>query len=238
MARTVQAELERALGRVAAHDVRTTCAGRTDAGVHAYGQVVHFDSTSDRSVRSWIFGANSNLPRDVSVTWAAPVESTFHARFSARSRHYQYLILNRSVRSALFRGRMTWECRWLDEWAMQAAADYLLGEHDFSAFRALSCQAKSPVRTVYRLEVRRCGEILLIDVVANAFLHHMVRNIAGVLMAVGVGKKDPKWAYEVLASRDRTCGGITAPADGLYLLGVEYPGHFGIPRVSPTGGLW
>ncbi|MGC1954161.1 MAG: tRNA pseudouridine(38-40) synthase TruA [Gammaproteobacteria bacterium] len=237
-ARTVQAELEQALSQVAAHGIRTTCAGRTDAGVHAHGQVVHFDSTSVRTVRSWIFGANSNLPRDVSVTWAGPVERTFHARFSARSRHYQYIILNRFVRSALLRGRVTWECRRLEESVMQAAAGYLLGEHDFSAYRSLACQAKNPVRTIYRLDVRRYGEVVLIDVVANGFLHHMVRNIAGVLMAVGMGKHEPRWAYEVMASRDRTRGGITAPPDGLCLLGVDYPPHFGIPRVSPPGGLW
>lgn len=236
--RTVQAELEQALSRVAAHRIRTTCAGRTDAGVHAHGQVVHFDSTSTRSARSWVFGANANLPRDVSATWAGSVESTFHARFSARSRHYQYIILNRSVRTALLRGRVTWACQRLDESAMQAAADYLLGEHDFSAYRALACQARNPVRTIYRLDVRRYGEVLLIDVVANGFLHHMVRNIVGVLMAVGMGKNEPKWANEVMESRDRTRGGITASPEGLYLLGVDYPLHFGIPRVLPAGGLW
>jgi tRNA pseudouridine38-40 synthase len=230
--RTVQGEIERALARVAAQPIHTICAGRTDAGVHAHGQVVHFDTASVRSERAWILGTNSNLPRDVSVTWARSVERTFHARFSARSRHYQYLILNRSVRPALWQGRVTWECRWLDESAMQAAGDYLLGEHDFSAYRAFACQARNPVRRIHRLEVRRNAEWLSIDVVANGFLHHMVRNIAGVLMAVGMGKNPPQWAREVMESRDRTRGGITAPPDGLYLVGVDYPPHFGIARLS------
>ncbi len=237
-ARTVQAELEEALGRVAAHAIGTTCAGRTDAGVHAYGQVAHFDSRSNRTARSWVFGANANLPRDITVTWAGSVESAFHARFSAKSRHYQYVILNRPIRTALLRGRVTWECQRLDESTMQAAADYLLGEHDFSAYRARACQARNPVRTIYRLDVRRHGEVLLIDVVANGFLHHMVRNIVGMLMAVGKGKNRPAWALEVMESRDRTRAAITAPSDGLYLLGVDYPAHFGIPRVMPAGGLW
>ena len=237
-ARTVQAKLEHALGRVAAHGIHTTCAGRTDAGVHAHGQVVHFDSTSLRTARSWVLGANANLPRDISVTWAGTVDSAFHARFSARSRHYQYIILNRPVRSALLRGRVTWASQRLDESSMQGAAEYLLGEHDFTAYRAVACQARNPVRTIYRLDVCRYGEILLVDVVANGFLHHMVRNIVGVLMAVGIGKKEPDWAREVMESRDRTRGGITAPPDGLYLLGVDYPVHYGIPRVLAPGGLW
>ncbi len=237
-ARTVQAELDEALGRVAAHAISTTCAGRTDAGVHAHGQVAHFDSRSNRTARSWVFGANANLPRDITVTWAGSVESAFHARFSAKSRHYQYVILNRPIRTALLRGRVTWECQRLDESTMQAAADYLLGEHDFSAYRARACQARNPVRTIYRLDVRRHGEVLLIDVVANGFLHHMVRNIVGMLMAVGKGKNRPAWALEVMESRDRTRAAITAPPDGLYLLGVDYPAHFGIPRVMLAGGLW
>lgn len=237
-AQTIQAHLERALSRVADHPVKTVCAGRTDAGVHAYGQVVHFDTQSHRTMRSWVFGANTHLPYTVRVTWACPVPDTFHARFSARNRHYRYVVFNRPVRPAVLSGCVAWECRKLDEGRMQAAAVHLLGEHDFTSYRALACQARHSVRTVYRLDIERRGEILFIDVVANAFLHHMVRNIAGVLLAVGVGKKDPDWAREVLEARDRTQGGVTAEPSGLYLMGVDYPPQFGIPRVSPPSGLW
>lgn len=237
-ARTIQAELEQALSRVADRRVDVICAGRTDAGVHAYGQVVHFDTESRRPMHSWVFGANANLPRDVAVTWAGIVDSSFHARFSARGRQYRYVIYNRAVRPAVLRGRVAWECRRLDESRMQTAADYLLGEHDFSAYRALTCQAQNPVRTIQRLEVHRRGELVFIEVVANGFLHHMVRNIVGVLTAIGIGKREPVWAQEVLETRDRTQGGATAVPDGLYLVGVDYPQHFGIPRVSPPGALW
>ena len=232
-AATVQATVEVALSRVANHPVKTVCAGRTDAGVHALGQILHFDTTARRSLRSWVFGANANLPYSVSVAWARFVPDDFHARFSARSRHYRYIIFNRPIRPALFAGRVTWECRPLNAHNMACAAGYLVGEHDFSAYRALSCQARNPVRRVHQLNVSRHEESLVtIDIVANAFLQHMVRNIAGVLMAVGTGKQAPEWAREVLEARDRTRGGITARPDGLYLMNVAYPARFSLPSVS------
>jgi len=237
-ARTVQLVVTKALSRVADHPLHVVCAGRTDAGVHAWGQVIHFESHASRGMRAWVFGGNANLPDDVSVTWARPAPDDFDARFSARSRHYRYAIFNRPARAAVLKGRVAWECRPLDvEW-MQAGADYLLGEHDFSSYRALSCQAKSPVRQVYRLDVHRQGLMIYIDVVANAFLHHMVRNIAGVLMAIGMGKRPVGWSEEVLLARDRTRGGVTAPPDGLYLVGVGYPEWFQLPRVSPPALVW
>ncbi len=228
--RTAQDCLEQALSRVADGPVRTVCAGRTDSGVHARGQVVHFDTTARRDMRSWVFGANANLPRDMSVLWAVPVDAEFHARFSARRRWYRYVIFNRPVRPAIGRRCVTWECRPLDAERMQEAAQHLVGQHDFSSYRALACQARSPVRTVHELRVAREDAWVGIDVSANAFLHHMVRNIAGVLMAVGMGKHPPDWAREILEARDRTRGGVTAPPDGLYLMGVEYPPGFGLPH--------
>ncbi len=233
-ARSVQADIEAALSRVADHPVQTACAGRTDAGVHATWQVVHFDSHAERSERSWVLGVNSNLPGDVRLLSIKPVADEFHARFSAQARRYRYVILSRPVASALLRQRVTWTHQSLDEARVSAAAAYLLGEHDFSSFRAVACQAKSPVRTVYRLDVTRSGDYLYLDVEANAFLHHMVRNIAGVLMAVGRGERDPDWVGDVLDKRDRSQGGVTAPAAGLYLVGVRYPLKHGI---APLGAL-
>jgi len=235
--RTVQACVEQALTRVADHPVSVITAGRTDAGVHAAGQVIHFDSPATRSARSWVFGANTHLPADVSVTWAQPVSDAFHARFSATARYYHYLIFNRAVRPGLLHGRVSWCYRPLDAARMAQAAHYLLGEHDFSAYRALSCQAKHAVRTIRRLEVTRHGELVVLDIVANAFLQHMVRNIAGVLMTIGAGEREPAWAREVLETRDRTLGGVTAPPHGLTLMGVEYPDEFGLPRLPPLSML-
>lgn len=230
--RTVQACVEQALGRVADHPVQVVCAGRTDAGVHATGQVIHFDTEAARSDRSWVLGANTHLPGDVCLTWARPVPEDFHARFSARARRYRYVILDRWVRPALLRGRATW-CHYpLDVERMQMATRHLLGEHDFSTFRALGCQAKSPVRTIHEIAVTREGEFVYLDVRANAFLHHMVRNIAGVLLAVGKGEQAPDWVPELLAHRDRTKGGVTAPPDGLYFVQVYYESQFDVP----TGG--
>ncbi len=221
--RTVQGVVEKALSRVADHFVRITTAGRTDTGVHASGQVIHFDSEAERSERSWVYGANANLPADVCLAWVRPVSDEFHARFSALSRSYRYVIFNRPVRSALSVQERTWVYRPLDVERMQQGANYLLGEHDFNAYRAVACQAHSPVRTIHRLEVSRHGEEVYIDVRANAFLHHMVRNIAGVLIAIGSGLQEPEWAGEVLERRDRTQGGVTAPPEGLTLIAVEYP---------------
>lgn len=227
-ARSVQENVETALSSVAAHPVSVSCAGRTDAGVHATWQVIHFDTVAVRSERSWLLGANANLPKDVCITRVQPVAGDFHARFSAQARSYRYVILNSDVPSALLRRRVTWERRPLDVARMQAGARHLVGEHDFSSFRAVACQAKSPVRSVHRLALTSSGRLLYLDVQANAFLHHMVRNIAGVLISVGRGEQPADWVAEVLAHRDRTRGGITAPADGLYLVGVRYPPEYGM----------
>lgn len=231
----VQSLVERAITQVADHPVETICAGRTDAGVHAFAQVVHFDSNARRSERGWLLGINSNLPDNINVSWAAAVNEEFHARFSAASRTYRYLVLNRLARSALMRNRAWWVHEPLDVASMQTAADFLLGEHDFSAFRAAGCQAASPVRTLFRLQVRRFGDLIAITVVANAFLQHMVRNLSGMLVMIGRGDADVDWARSVLESRDRTAGGIAAPAHGLTLVDVEYPARFQIPRGVDPG---
>ena len=231
---TVQAAVEAALGSVAAQPVRVVCAGRTDTGVHAVGQVVHFDTTAVRAPRNWVLGANVNLPPEVAVSWALQTADDFHARFSAQSRSYRYLILNRATRSSLLAGRATWEHRPLDVPAMHRAGQALVGTHDFSSYRALGCQAKSPVRTLHSLAVHRHGELIDLRVHANAFLHHMIRNIAGVLLAIGRGERPVEWAAEVLDRRDRTLGGVTAPPDGLYFERVWYPEHFAIPAPPPV----
>ena len=228
-ARTVQTVLEQALARVADQPVRLVCAGRTDAGVHGVSQVAHFDASAVRSARSWVLGGNAHLPMDLSLSWAREVPDDFHARFSALARRYRYLILNQPHRSALWRGRATWCYRSLDAERMNQAGQALVGEHDFSAFRAAACQARHPIREIHELTVRRRGDGLVLEVEANAFLHHMVRNIAGVLMAIGTGDRPVKWAREVLEQRDRTRAGVTAPAEGLYLLAVRYPERFGLP---------
>ncbi|MEN8761334.1 MAG: tRNA pseudouridine(38-40) synthase TruA [Thiogranum sp.] len=233
-ARSVQADVEAALSKVADHEVRVVCAGRTDSGVHACWQIIHFDTGAERSERSWLLGTNANLPDDAGLLWAREVDEDFHARFSAQTRRYRYVIFNREVPSVLLHRRATWVHQVLDVSRMQEAAHYLLGEHDFSSFRALACQAKSPVRTIYRLDIKRSGAYLYLDVEANAFLHHMVRNIAGALLAVGRGVQNSHWIRDVLDKRDRTQGGVTAPASGLYLVGVRYADRFGI---EPLGAV-
>ena len=227
--RTVQQVTEKALSLVAAHAVSLTCAGRTDAGVHARGQVAHFDTSAVRTLRSWILGANSELPCDVSLCWARPVPPHFHARYSAEARTYRYLIVNRLARPALLASRAAWIHRPLDHTLMAQAALALRGEHDFSAFRAAECQAKSPVRRMERLSVERHGDFLVIEATANAFLHHMMRNIAGLLIAIGKAEAPVGWAQEVLAGRDRAKNAATAPAQGLYLHAVRYPAAFALP---------
>jgi tRNA pseudouridine38-40 synthase len=227
--RTVQACLETAIAKVADHSLDVVCAGRTDAGVHASGQVAHFDSDARRDLRGWLLGINSSLPADMAANWVKGVPDEFHARHRAYARQYRYNILNRLTRPALMRTQMTWIHHPLDEERMRVAAKSLLGEHDFSAFRAVECQARSPVRCVYRLDVRRDNEVVLIDIVANGFLHHMVRNIAGVLIAIGAGKQDPDWAQQVLAGRDRTLGGVTAAPQGLCFMAALYPAEYSIP---------
>ncbi|MGA9854769.1 MAG: tRNA pseudouridine(38-40) synthase TruA [Gammaproteobacteria bacterium] len=234
--RTVQDALEAAIAKVADHPVDVVCAGRTDAGVHALCQVTHFDVEARRDLRGWLLGINSNLPADVAANWIKDVPREFHARYQARARQYRYSIVNRPTRPAVMRSQTTWVRHALDDERMCAAAKFLLGEHDFSAFRSVECQARSPVRRVMHLDVRRVGEIVRIDVVADGFLHHMVRNIVGVLIDVGTGKQSPEWAQRVLQGRDRTRGGVTAPPQGLCFMAVLYPIAYDLP--VPEGSLF
>ncbi len=222
-ASSIQASVEAAVSAVADESAEVTCAGRTDAGVHASGQVAHFDTTALRSDRGWLLGTNSNLPDDINICWACRVDEAFHARFSATARSYRYVILNRLVRSALSRHRAWWIHRPLDAGAMHSAAQSLLGHHDFSAFRAAGCQASTPWREVRSISVRREGDWLRLDVTANAFLQHMVRNITGALVSIGTGERPVDWAQTVLASRDRKAAGVAAPPHGLTLVRVTYP---------------
>jgi tRNA pseudouridine38-40 synthase len=233
--RTVQGEMEKALSEVAAEKISLICAGRTDAGVHAREQVAHFDTQAVRSMRAWTLGANNSLPDDVSVTWAMPVPGHFHARYSAEARTYRYFIFNRWVRSALVGTRGALVFKPLDHERMAAAASVLVGHHDFSALRSAECRSRSPVRRLTQLAVQRDGDWVTIEATANAFLHHMMRNIAGLLISVGRGDHPPEWAREVLEGRDRALGGATAPADGLYLWQVTYPAVFRLP--ASGGGV-
>jgi len=227
--RTVEASLAEAISLVADHPVELVCGGRTDAGVHAAGQVVHFDASAQRSARAWVLGTNGHLDRSLSVSWAHPVADFFHARFSATRRHYRYTIFNRSARSALHAGRSLWVQAPLEVARMQEGGRALLGEHDFSAFRAAECQSKSPIRRVDHLEVSREGELVHIDVAANAFLHHMVRNIAGLLIEVGRGARSPADVKTLLEGRDRRRNAPTANPEGLCLRRIDYPAAFGLP---------
>ncbi len=235
---TVQGVVQLALARVANHPVEVICAGRTDAGVHATGQVIHFDTPAMRPQRGWLLGTNSHLPSSVAIRWVTIVDEAFHARFKAQRRRYRYIILNRQTRPALLHGRVTWERRRIDVGLMQQAATALIGTHDFTSYRAVACQARDPVRTLTRLTVERRGDFVLLEVEANGFLHHMVRNLTGVLLAIGAGERPVVWAAEVLAARDRTAGGVTAPPHGLYLSGVEYPDQFQLPVLSNDAMLW
>ena len=235
---SVQSVIESALGGVADERVSVVCAGRTDAGVHARWQVAHFDTHAQRSTRGWTLGANTELPRDVSIAWCRPVPSHFHARYSAEARTYRYVILNRTARSALAEKRAAYVHRPLDADSMSAAAAALCGEHDFSAFRSSECQARSPVRRMEQITVARRGDWVIIDATANAFLHHMVRNIAGLLIAVGRGDAPPAWAREVLESRDRRVGAATAPAEGLYFWAVRYSPAFDLPDPGSDDPFW
>ncbi|MGN6328382.1 MAG: tRNA pseudouridine(38-40) synthase TruA [Rhodanobacter sp.] len=226
---SVQGQLEQALSRVADHPVDVSCAGRTDAGVHGRCQVVHFDTPAQRDMRGWVLGSCSNLPDSVAVLWAQPVADDFHARYAARSRRYRYRILNRPVRAALEARYVTWERLPLDAARMHQAAQALLGLHDFSAFRALSCQAKHPRRTVLSVDVRRDGEYVTLEIEANGFLHHMVRNIVGSLLLVGRGERPVEWMAELLAGCDRQVAGPTGPASGLTFIGPRYEARWGLP---------
>lgn len=229
-AQTVQDTLEAGLAAIATTPVRVHCAGRTDAGVHGFGQVIHFDAPVARSPKAWVMGVNTALPASVRVHWARPVPPSFHARFSALSRRYRYLIANTPVRPALGAGQLGWQRRPLDHRLMHAEAQCLLGEQDFSAFRAASCQSRTPMRNVHQIAVSRRDELVIVDITANAFLHHMVRNIVGSLIAVGSGRKGPGWMAQLLAGRDRNAAADTAPAQGLYLVHVAYPDEFDLPQ--------
>lgn len=219
---SVQDAVEVALTTIADATTRVVCAGRTDAGVHALAQVVHFDTQASRPDGAWVRGVNAHLPPSISVRWVQAVADDFHARFSARGRHYRYLLLNRPQRPGLQAGRVGWYHRPLDEGAMIQAATLLLGEHDFSAFRSAECQAKSPVKELREARIARHGEMLVLDFAANAFLHHMVRNIVGALVYVGKGTHPPQWMAELLAGRDRRHAAPTFAASGLYFAGVDY----------------
>lgn len=232
---TVQSELERALSTVAGGEaIRLSCAGRTDAGVHACEQVLNFTTPVFRKPAGWVLGANRYLPRDISVVWACEVPEGFHARFSAMRRRYRYVIYSDPIRPALLGDGVTWTHRQLDVEQMNRAAELLLGTHDFSSFRDSDCQAKSPVKTLDGIRLSRFGRFIVLDIRASAFLHHMVRNIAGTLMKIGAGDKPVEWMADVLAARQRTVAGATAPAYGLYMVHVEYPEEFRLPR-RPLG---
>ena len=229
---TVQDVLEKALAAIAAQPVRVACAGRTDAGVHALGQVVHFDTDVERPLSAWVRGVNAHLPPQVAVCWAREVGVDFHARFSAHGRAYRYLLLNRPVRPGLLDRRVGWYHRPLDIDAMKTAAASLLGEHDFSAFRAAECQAKSPIKQLQRADISRQDDLVVFDFRANAFLHHMVRNLVGSLVHVGSGKHSPAWLIDILAGRDRRRAAPTFSAAGLYFSGVEYDPIWQLPVAS------
>jgi tRNA pseudouridine38-40 synthase len=234
---TVQETLEKALSEVADHPVSLTCAGRTDAGVHATGQVVHFDYRFSRPELAWVRGGNSILPPEVAIRWARHVDTDFHARFSATARRYRYVIYNHPVKPAILSGMVSHYHTPLDTQRMHEAGQALLGEQDFSSYRGAACQSKTPMRNVIALNVVRQGELVFIEIEANAFLLHMVRNIVGVLIEIGEGKQPVSWAGELLELHDRTRGGITAAPDGLYLAGVRYPASFDLPH-SPEGPVF
>jgi len=230
--RSVQSAVEEALARVADHPLGVHCAGRTDTGVHAREQVIHFESTAQRSTRAWVLGCNRWLPHSISMLWAREVPTDFHARFSARARSYRYHILNRGVRPALQDQRVAWVPQALDVAQMARAVRCLLGEHDFSAFRASGCQSREPVRNISHVEILQSEKCITLDITANGFLHHMVRNIAGTLIEVGRARRAPGWVAEVLASRDRRQAGATAPAGGLYFHHVDYPDSYALPQLA------
>lgn len=229
--KTVQEELQRALSTVACDPVSLVCAGRTDAGVHATSQVIHFDTAAVRPSKAWVQGVNTTMARDVRVRWAGEMPGQFHARFSARARSYRYLISDQAVSPGLLRDQLTWSKFPLDVPRMQTAAQSLIGEHDFSSFRAAQCQAKNPVREIQRIQFFHLhGGLIVMEIRANAFLHHMVRNIVGALMAIGSGQKPVAWINDVLLACDRSAAGVTAPAAGLYFVAAHYPEEFAIPN--------
>ncbi|MDR3410716.1 MAG: tRNA pseudouridine(38-40) synthase TruA [Formivibrio sp.] len=235
---TVQAVLEQALAKMAGHPIRVNAAGRTDTGVHGALQVAHFDTAAQRPLTAWVRGVNSFLPSGIAVLWAKEVPDIFHARFSATARHYRYLLLNHPVRPALLAGRIGWIHQELDLSAMRQAALLLMGEHDFSSFRAAECQANTPIKTLTRMEINSDGHLIQCDFSANAFLHHMVRNIMGALLHVAKGNESPQWITRLLAAQDRSVAPPTFMPDGLYLAGVSYPAEFELPSMpAPRHGV-
>lgn len=226
---TVQGTLEDALAKVANEPIHLFCAGRTDADVHATGQVVHFDTKAKRHIDAWIWGTNSHLPPTIVVRWAKAVDYSFHARFTATARRYRYVIFNHPIRPAILSHRATWHYYTLDIERMRKAAQYLLGEQNFNSFRSSQCNSKSPMRKVIDFTIERRGDFVFFEIEANAFLHHMVRNIAGVLLKIGAGVKEPEWMQEVLEAKSRRAAAETAPADGLYLTRVYYPEAYTFP---------
>ena len=234
----VQDALEAAIGQIAGHPVGVTAAGRTDAGVHAVSQVVHFDTDVERPLTAWVRGVNSHLPPQVAVLWACPVPADFHARFAATARHYTYLLQNRPERPGLSAGRVGWYHRPLRVATMREAAALLVGTHDFSSFRAAECQARSPVKTLTRAEVRADGELIRFEFSANAFLHHMVRNLVGSLVYVGAGRQPAAWLADLVEARDRARAAPTFAGDGLYFAGADYDARFALPpTVRPVGSV-
>ncbi len=229
---SVQEEVEKALSRVANHQIALSCSGRTDSGVHGIGQVVHFESDAVRNEKAWRMGCNTNLPDNIALRWIQPIDDSFHARFSAQSRRYRYIIVNHKIRPAILHKKVCWYRDALDENRMHDAAQLLLGENDFSSFRAAACQAKHAMRELQSITVSREGKYVYVDIVANAFLHHMVRNIVGSLFEVGDGRRKPEWFSELLRVKDRRQAGITAPACGLYFVSVEYPAEFILPNTA------
>ena len=224
----IQTVVEKALSKVANHQINSICAGRTDTGVHARSQVIHFDTITERDNYGWLAGVNSNLPPDINITWVKNVNNDFHARFSASKRKYSYKILNQKTRSSLSRNYFWWVYDELDVNQMQSGAKYLIGKHDFTSFRATSCQASSPIREIFDIQIQKNDEGLRITLTANAYLQRMVRNIVGALVQIGKQEKDAKWMHDVLKGRDRKLAGIAAPAHGLTLLAVKYPSEFDI----------
>ncbi|MGI9311231.1 MAG: tRNA pseudouridine(38-40) synthase TruA [bacterium] len=235
---SVQARVERAIAAVADEAVRVVAAGRTDTGVHACGQVIHFDTDRRRAPQSWLRGVNTALPDDISLLWTQPVADDFHARFGARERAYRYVILNRAAAPSYLHGRVAWQYAPLAVDAMRAAAQALVGRHDFSAFRAAGCQAKSPEREVRRIDIGQRGAWIWIDVSADGFLHHMVRNLVGALLRIGEGREAVSWAARLLAGRDRARAAATAPANGLYFTRVEYDSRFNLPPPAAACRFW
>lgn len=234
---SIQSTIEGVLTRIADHPVIIHAAGRTDAGVHASGMIAHFDTSAIRGHKSWLLGSNTWLPKDIALRWIHPVSNDFHARFKAVARRYRYIIFNSGQRSSQLAGKVTWHYHPLNVERMKIAASYLVGQHNFNSFRAVGCQSRNPNRHVHFVNLTKRGSLIILDIQADGFLHHMVRNIAGVLMAIGEGKAEPEWVQELLKVQDRTQGGVTASGSGLYFVDALYPPEFELPKES-LGPLW